>query len=46
MKRTLSIKTINKIGELVRLNGWVHARRDLGKIAFIGHSKFDKYKSI
>ncbi|MBU1292069.1 aspartate--tRNA ligase [Patescibacteria group bacterium] len=35
MKRILSIKTIEKQGEQVKLAGWVHVRRDHGKIIFI-----------
>jgi len=35
MKRILSVKTIEKIGDRVRLAGWVHARRDHGQIIFI-----------
>ncbi|MBU1255359.1 aspartate--tRNA ligase [Patescibacteria group bacterium] len=35
MKRILSVKTIEKIGDEVKLAGWVHNRRDHGKIIFI-----------
>ncbi len=35
MKRIFSIKTIKKEGESVKLAGWVHQRRDHGKIIFI-----------
>ncbi len=35
MKRILNVKTIKKQGEQVRLAGWVHVRRDHGKIIFI-----------
>jgi len=35
MKRILISETIQKVGESVKVNGWVHARRDHGKIAFI-----------
>jgi aspartyl-tRNA synthetase len=35
MKRTLTADTVKKIGEEVRLSGWIHARRDHGKIMFI-----------
>ncbi|OGF21039.1 hypothetical protein A2257_02015 [Candidatus Falkowbacteria bacterium RIFOXYA2_FULL_38_12] len=33
--RTLIKDTINKVGEEVLLKGWVHTRRDMGKIIFI-----------
>ncbi len=35
MKRILNIRTIKKQGEEVKLAGWVHVRRDHGKIIFI-----------
>lgn len=35
MKRTLITKTAEKVGEKVRVCGWVNARRDHGKIIFI-----------
>lgn len=35
MKRTWIKNTVNKVGEQVRLNGWVHVRRDMGKMVFI-----------
>ena len=35
MQRTLSIQTTKKIGQSVCLNGWVHSRRNLGKIVFL-----------
>lgn len=35
MERTWIKETINKVGEQVRLNGWVHVRRDMGKMVFI-----------
>jgi len=33
--RTLSTKTTKKVGEEVKLNGWVNVRRNMGKIAFL-----------
>jgi len=33
--RTLSSETVDKIGKEVSLQGWVHARRDHGKIMFL-----------
>lgn len=35
MERTLATQTTEKIGQKVRLKGWVNARRDHGKIVFI-----------
>jgi aspartyl-tRNA synthetase len=35
MKRLLAVKTIEKIGESVKLAGWVHQRRNHGQIIFI-----------
>lgn len=35
MERTWIKETVNKVGEQVRLNGWVHVRRDMGKMVFI-----------
>lgn len=35
MKRTLSDQTVGQIGKEVKLQGWVHARRDHGKIMFL-----------
>src|SRR3989338_8177061 len=35
MTRTLSTQTIKKIGETIKLNGWVNARRNMGKIVFL-----------
>ncbi len=35
MQRTLAIETLNKIGEVVLLKGWVNTRRDHGKIVFV-----------
>ncbi len=35
MQRILSVKTVDKIGEEVLLKGWVHARRNMGKIVFL-----------
>ena len=35
MKRIFINETINKIGEKVKVSGWVNVRRDHGKIIFI-----------
>lgn len=35
MQRTLVNETIKKVGETVKLNGWVSVRRDLGKLIFL-----------
>ncbi len=35
MDRTLIKDTINKVGEIVVLNGWIQARRDHGKMLFL-----------
>jgi len=35
MERILSTETVNKVGEEVLLKGWVNARRNMGKIAFL-----------
>ncbi len=35
MARTLSSETVGKVGESVTLQGWVHVRRDMGKIIFV-----------
>jgi len=35
MERTNIAETINKVGENVKVSGWVHNRRDHGKIIFI-----------
>jgi len=34
MNRIYNTETIEKVGEQVLLKGWVHARRDMGKIVF------------
>src|SRR5690349_2649075 len=35
MERTLSHETVSHVGKEVKLQGWVSARRDHGKIMFI-----------
>ncbi|MBD3251616.1 aspartate--tRNA ligase [Candidatus Uhrbacteria bacterium] len=35
MTRTIAKDTVSKSGETVKLNGWVHARRDMGKVTFL-----------
>ncbi|MBI2552307.1 aspartate--tRNA ligase [Candidatus Uhrbacteria bacterium] len=35
MSRTWNTDTINKVGQEVVVKGWIHARRDMGKIIFI-----------
>ncbi|QQR60933.1 aspartate--tRNA ligase [Candidatus Uhrbacteria bacterium] len=35
MQRTMILDTVSKVGEEVWLKGWVHTRRDMGKLAFI-----------
>lgn len=35
MPRILTTETVNKVGEEVLLKGWVNARRNMGKIAFL-----------
>ena len=31
MQRTISIETTKKVGQEVKLYGWVHARRNMGE---------------
>ena len=33
--RTISIETTKKVGEEVKLSGWMHVRRNMGKIVFL-----------
>jgi len=35
MQRILSIETTQKIGQSIKLNGWVNARRNMGKVVFL-----------
>ena len=35
MQRTISTETIKKVGQEVKLNGWVRVRRNMGKIVFL-----------
>jgi aspartyl-tRNA synthetase len=35
MERVLTVDTVDKVGEKVTVKGWVHARRDHGKLIFI-----------
>ncbi|MFC1622661.1 aspartate--tRNA ligase, partial [Patescibacteria group bacterium] len=35
MNRTISTETTQKVGKEVKLNGWVHVRRNMGKIVFL-----------
>lgn len=35
MERTLILDTVKKIGKKVKIAGWVHVRRDHGKIVFV-----------
>lgn len=35
MKRTMISETVKKVGEEVSVSGWVHTRRDHGKIVFV-----------
>ena len=34
MKRIFTSETVGKVGENVTVAGWIHARRDMGKVAF------------
>ncbi|MBU1179338.1 aspartate--tRNA ligase, partial [Patescibacteria group bacterium] len=33
--RIFNLEAVKKVGETITLCGWVHARRDMGKIIFI-----------
>jgi aspartyl-tRNA synthetase len=35
MERTLILDTLKKVGQTVKLNGWVDVRRDMGKLIFL-----------
>lgn len=35
MERTLNKETVSKVGETVTIKGWVHRRRNLGKMVFL-----------
>ena len=35
MQRTMALETVSRIGETVVLKGWIHTRRDMGKLAFL-----------
>lgn len=35
MDRTLALDTVNKVGEKVKLQGWIDSKRDHGKLTFI-----------
>lgn len=34
MKRIFTSETVGKVGETVKVAGWIHARRDMGKVKF------------
>ncbi len=34
MKRIFTSQTVDKVGETVKVAGWIHARRDMGKVKF------------
>lgn len=34
MKRIFTSETVEKVGETVKVAGWIHARRDMGKVMF------------
>jgi aspartyl-tRNA synthetase len=35
MKRTMNLETAGLVGQEVTVSGWVHSRRDMGKLAFL-----------